>query len=150
MRPEAQPSRDGRAPAPAFLEYSSTGTRRCAGTTKYSSVLCQPLDFGLDMFESIQVFLGLGERLVKKQYIVRLTDEERNISDGTIDKLKGTGENPRRARILRQVEADGPNWADRPVAEAFRSRTRTVENIRRRCVPEAFRSRWSGASGRPR
>ena len=75
---------------------------------------------------------------MKKKYIVRLTDEKRQICDDTIDKLKGSSQKARRARILRQVDADGPNWTDRQVAEAYRCRTRTVEKIRRRYVLEGF------------
>ena len=75
---------------------------------------------------------------MKKKYIVRLTDEERKICDATIDKLEGSSQKARRARILRQVDADGPNWTDRQVAEAFRCRTRTVENVHKRCVLEGF------------
>ena len=76
--------------------------------------------------------------MIKKKYIVRLTDEERKICDETISKLKGSSQKARRASILRQVDADGPNWTDRQVTEAFRCRTRTVENVGRRCVLEGF------------
>ena len=68
--------------------------------------------------------------MVKKNYIVRLKDEERKVSNDTIDKLKGTSQKASRARILRQVDADGPRWTDRPVAETSRCRARTVQNIR--------------------
>ena len=40
-------------------------------------VLWQPLHFELDIFESINVFLGPREELLKKKYIIRTTDEER-------------------------------------------------------------------------
>ena len=73
-----------------------------------------------------------------KKYILRLTDEERKLCDETVDKLAGTSQKARRARILRQVDANGPGWTDRQVAEAFRCRIRTVENTRRRCVLEGF------------
>ncbi len=53
-----------------------------------------------------------------KKYIVRLTDEERKICDATIKKLKGGSQKARRARILLQVDADGPGWTDRQVADA--------------------------------
>ena len=52
--------------------------------------------------------------------MVRVTDEERQIYDETIDKLKGSSERGLPARILRRVDADGPNWTDRQVPEAFR------------------------------
>ena len=73
-----------------------------------------------------------------KKYVVRLTDEERKICDSTVDRLKGSSQKARRARILLQVDADGPGWTDRQVADAFRCRVKTVENVRRRCVLEGF------------
>ena len=73
-----------------------------------------------------------------KKYIVRLRDEERKICEETIGRLKGSSQKARRARILSQVDADGPGWNDRQVAEAFHCRTRTVENVRRRYVLEGF------------
>lgn len=73
-----------------------------------------------------------------KKYVVRLTDEERKLCEDTIDRLKGGSQKARRARILLQVDADGPSWTDRQVAEAFRCRVQTVENVRRRCVLEGF------------
>ena len=33
---------------------------------------------------------------------------------------------------------DGPAWTDQRVAEAFSCRTKTVENIRQRCVQDGF------------
>ena len=56
---------------------------------------------------SISVFMRLGEGLIKKKYIVLLTDEERPIGDATIDTLKGSGQKAYRARILCSVAADG-------------------------------------------
>ena len=67
-----------------------------------------------------------------KKYVVRLTDEERKICKDTINRLTGSSQKARRARILLQVDADGPAWVDRRVAEAFRCRVKTVENVRRR------------------
>ena len=73
-----------------------------------------------------------------KKYVVRLTDEERKLCEDTIDRLKGSSRKARRARVLLQVDAAGPGWTDRQVAEAFRCRVQTVDNVRRRCVPEGF------------
>ena len=44
----------------------------------------------------------------------------------------------RRAQILLKADADGPAWTDQRVAEAFSCRTKTVENIRQRCVQDGF------------
>ncbi len=59
---------------------------------------------------------------MQKRYIVRLTDEERNELRGVVKKLKGTGEKVRRAQILLKADADGPNWSDRQIANAFSCR----------------------------
>jgi hypothetical protein len=63
---------------------------------------------------------------MQKRYIVRLTDEERNELRGVVKKLKGTGEKVRRAQILLKADADGPNWSDRQIADAFSCRVQTV------------------------
>jgi hypothetical protein len=73
-----------------------------------------------------------------KKYMVRLTDEERGVLQMVVKKLKGTGEKVRRAQILLKADADGPNWTDQQIAEAFSCRTRTVEGIRQRLVERGF------------
>lgn len=75
---------------------------------------------------------------MEKKYIVRLTDEERETLRGVIKKLKGSSQKVRRAQILLKADADGPNWTDKKIAEAFSCRTKTVENIRKRLVTEGF------------
>ena len=76
---------------------------------------------------------------MNKKYLVRLTAEERDELAALITKLKGTSEKVRRAQILLKADADGPNWTDRRIAEAFGCRTQTVENIRQRLVEHGFR-----------
>ena len=44
----------------------------------------------------------------------------------------------RRAQILLKADADGSNWTDRQIAEAFSCRTKTVENVRQKFVTEGF------------
>ena len=44
----------------------------------------------------------------------------------------------RRAQILLKADADGPAWTDERIADAFSCRTKTVENVRQRCVLEGF------------
>lgn len=75
---------------------------------------------------------------MEKKYIVRLTDEEREILSSVVKKLKGSSQKVRRAQILLKADADGPNWTDRKIAEAFSCRTKTVENIRQKFVTEGF------------
>jgi len=73
-----------------------------------------------------------------KKYVVRLTDQERGELRSVIEKLKGTGQKVRRAQILLKADADGPNWTDERIAEAFSCRTRTVERLRQRLVKRGF------------
>jgi hypothetical protein len=79
-----------------------------------------------------------------KKYIVRLTDQERGELATVIKKLKGTSQKVRRAQILCKADADGPNWADDRIADAFGCRTRTVENVRQRLVECGFREALDG------
>ena len=74
----------------------------------------------------------------QKKYIVRLTDEEREICRKTVRKLKASSEKVRRAQILLKADADGPGWTDQQIADALSCRTKTVENIRQRCVLAGF------------
>ena len=74
----------------------------------------------------------------QKKYIVRLTAQERDVCRQTVRKLSGSSEKVRRAQVLLKADADGPAWTDQQIADAFSCRTKTVENIRQRCVLEGF------------
>jgi hypothetical protein len=75
---------------------------------------------------------------MQKKYVVRLTEQERQILRDVIRGLKGSSMKVRRAQVLLKCDADGPNWTDRRIADAFGCRTKTVENIRQRLVIEGF------------
>lgn len=75
---------------------------------------------------------------MNKKYIVRLTAKERGILREVIKKLKGSSQKVRRAQMLLKADVAGPAWTDQPIAEAFESRTRTVEKLRERFVTEGF------------
>ena len=75
---------------------------------------------------------------MKKKYIVRLVDEEREQLAGVVRKLAGGSERVKRAQILLKADADGPNWTDGRIAEAFGCRTRTIEKLRERLVTQGF------------
>ena len=79
-----------------------------------------------------------------KKYIVRLTNEERERLRSVIKKLKGSSQKVRRAQVLLKADADGPNWTDTRIAEAFDCRTKTVENIRQRLVRDGFEIALNG------
>jgi hypothetical protein len=82
---------------------------------------------------------------MRKKYLVRLSDEERNELMAVVKKLKDTSQKVRRAQILLKADADGPNWTDQRIAEAFSCRTKTVENIRQRLIERGFEETLNGA-----
>lgn len=75
---------------------------------------------------------------MRKRYVVRLTEEERQRCEEVVDKLSGTSQKVKRANILLKADANGPGWTDQQIAEAFRCRRQTVENVRKKCVLEGF------------
>jgi len=81
---------------------------------------------------------------MEKKYIVRLEDEERSVLCSILKKFKGSSQKVRRAQVLLKADADGPNWTDKRIAEAFSCRTKTVENIRQRLVMEGFQIALNG------
>jgi hypothetical protein len=81
---------------------------------------------------------------VQKKYIVRLTDEERQLLEGIVRKFKGSSQKVRRAQILLKADADGPGWTDARIAEAVGCRTKTIENIRQRLVEHGFEETLAG------
>jgi len=75
---------------------------------------------------------------MRKIYIVRLSDEERQTCLDIVKKLKGSSQKVRRANILLKADADGPNWKDQDIADAFFCSRQCVENLRKRLVTEGF------------
>jgi hypothetical protein len=75
---------------------------------------------------------------MRKIYIVRLSEEEREICLGIVKRLKGTFTKVRRANILLKADADGPHWKDQDIADAFFCSRQCVENLRKRLVTEGF------------
>lgn len=81
---------------------------------------------------------------MNKKYIVRLTHAEREELEQVVAKLSGSSQKVRRANILLQTDANGPAWTDQQIAEAYRCRTKTVENVRQRFVERGFRETLEG------
>lgn len=79
-----------------------------------------------------------------KKYIIRLTEAERGQLREVIKQLKGTSQKVRRAQILLKADANGSNWTDLQIAEAFGCRVKTVENIRQRLVERGFEATLNG------
>jgi hypothetical protein len=81
---------------------------------------------------------------VVKKYIVRLTDQERQICQDMIRKPRVGFTKTRRAQLLLKADVEGPGWTDEQIAVAFNCRTQTVENVRRRLVTCGFESALCG------
>ena len=81
---------------------------------------------------------------MEKKYVVRLTDEERSVLRNVVKRLKGSSQKVRRAQVLLAADADGPNWTDKKIAEAYSCRTKTAENIRQRLVVDGFEIALNG------
>jgi len=82
---------------------------------------------------------------MQKKYVVRLTDQERSLLQQVVKMLKGSGQKVRRAQILLKADANGPQWTDRQIAEAFSCRTQTIEGLRQRLVERGFQETLDGA-----
>jgi hypothetical protein len=79
-----------------------------------------------------------------KKYIVRLTEEEKTLLEDVVKKLKGSSQKVIRAQILLKADANGPNWTDERIVEAFGCRRQTVEGVRERLVTEGFETVLNG------
>ena len=79
-----------------------------------------------------------------KKYIVRLTEEEKTLLEDVVKKLKGSSQKVIRAQILLKADANGPNWTDERIVEAFGCRRQTVEGVRQRLVTEGFETVLNG------
>jgi hypothetical protein len=81
---------------------------------------------------------------MQKKYIVRLTDTEREMLSRLVKQRRVSSQKVRRAQILLKANADGPNWPDTEIADAFDCSTKTVENIREHLVTEGFEITLNG------
>jgi hypothetical protein len=81
---------------------------------------------------------------MNKKYMVRLSAKERRVLQEVVKKLSGSSQQVRRAQMLLKADAAGPAWTDQRIAEAFDSRTRTVEKLRERFVTEGFEQTLRG------
>ena len=79
-----------------------------------------------------------------KKYVVRLTDAERGTLRQIVGKFNGSSQKVRRAQVLLKSDADGPDWTDAQIAEAFGCRARTIEKICERLVRQGFELTLNG------
>jgi hypothetical protein len=85
------------------------------------------------------------EAPLRKKYVVRLSEEEREQLTDIVRKFKGTSQKVRRAQILLKADADGPAWTDQQIADAYGCRRQTVENVRQCLVERGFEAALEGA-----
>ena len=81
---------------------------------------------------------------MEKKYIVRLSDSERETLKEVTKRLSGSSQKVRRANILLKADADGPNWPDKQIAEAFSCQRQTVEKVRKKLVTRGFDEALNG------
>jgi hypothetical protein len=81
---------------------------------------------------------------MNKKYIVRMTAKERRELREIVRRLNGSSQKVRRAQMLLKADVAGAAWTDEQIAEAFESRTRTVEKLRERFVTEGFAQALEG------
>lgn len=77
-----------------------------------------------------------------KRYLVRLEASERAGLLRLVSVGKGAARKLMHARVLLQADqsGEGPAWTDARISEGLGVSTRTVEEIRRRCVEEGLAS----------
>jgi hypothetical protein len=81
---------------------------------------------------------------MRKVYIARLTDGERERLAEIVRKFKGSRQKVRRAQILLKADVDGPGWTDQQIADAFGCRRQTVENVRRNLCERGLEQTLNG------
>jgi hypothetical protein len=88
---------------------------------------------------------------VKKKYIVRLTEDERDYLDDIIHKGKVAAHKRLHAEILLKADISdlGDKWRDGQISEAFGISTRTVERVRERLVQEGLEPALNRAKREP-
>ena len=74
------------------------------------------------------------------KFIVRLTVEEREQLLGMINIGQRAAAVLMRARVLLKADADGPNWSDPEIAEAFDVSLSTIHRVRQAFVEESLQA----------
>jgi transposase len=85
------------------------------------------------------------------KYVVRLTEEERQLLQGLLSGKRIAADRALRARILLKADLDGDAWPDTEIAETFDVGVSTIHRLRQRLVEdglEAALSRRPMASNR--
>jgi hypothetical protein len=83
------------------------------------------------------------ECAMKKQYIVRLSDEERAQLTELTRNGQAAADKIRHAPILLKADADGPAWTDPKIAESVSVSANTVLGVRQRWVEQGLEAALS-------
>jgi transposase len=75
-----------------------------------------------------------------KNYIVRLSQEERQILQDLVSTGKAAAYKIKHANILLNIDVNGQEWTDSEAATAFSCHRNTVANLRERLVNEGLES----------
>ena len=84
----------------------------------------------------------MGDGILAKKYIVRLTEDERTYLESLIHKGKVAAHKRLHAEILLKADVSelSDQWQDSQISEAFGISTRTIERVRERLVREGLGS----------
>jgi transposase len=77
------------------------------------------------------------------KYIVRLTEEERQLLDGLLSGKRVAADRALRARILLKADLDGDAWSDIEIAEALDVGVSTIHRLRQRLVEDGLEAALS-------
>ena len=75
---------------------------------------------------------------MEKKYIVRLSDEEREVLQSIVKKLKSSSQQVRRAHGLLMADVNGPAWTDQMISNTYGGGVKSIENLRKKLVLEGF------------
>jgi transposase len=89
---------------------------------------------------------------MNKKYIVRLTQNERDILDGLVTTGKRAARTLTHARILLKADCgpDGPAWTDQAISAALDVSIPTIERVRRTLVLDGFEAALQRKPAPPR
>ena len=84
----------------------------------------------------------MGDGILAKKYIVRLTEDERTYLESLIHKGKVAAHKRLHAEILLKADVSelSDQWQDSQISEAFGISTRTIERVRERLIREGLES----------
>jgi Homeodomain-like domain len=72
------------------------------------------------------------------QYVVRLTEDERQSLQGLVAGKRIAADRALRARILLKADRDGDAWSDTEIADAFEVGWSTIHRLRQRLVEDGL------------